>query len=216
MNLPIVKKTENPTGGYFFQVTAGEDVWKCARLAGGVAWPGVGRPGFLIVLAEDLDADMETGGTAVRVVAERNEYGGESFLSVEPVLECIRNLRNKLLCPEWFGLECPQTNVLLNYNRAEAKFKRNPIRIKELDDPRFERLIELVFRRTVVRKLLHFGESCLPGLLSALPADVAETGKFQNHPEITALLFALAGLDGTRPPQTRPKSAAVIDRVAGY
>lgn len=216
-DLPSVASVDDPLGHRKFRVLADGRDLTCSRIAGGVAWPEVGQPGFLVVLGLDMYDDPDVGGTPVHVLLELMEFGGETFLSVEPILEAIRVVRGKVRCGEWFGLECPRPRALSDFNRNETAYRRQPVRIKEVDEPDFGRMLEMVFRRTVVRKLLHFGQSALPGYLSALPAEAARTGKFTDHPPVTALLFALAGLEGTRgePVEMRRKSR-VVDRVAGY
>lgn len=214
--MTTIRKFDDLLGCPIYEaVVGGETQLHLGRIVGGVAWPEVGVPGFLVIVGQEADHDFEAGGCKMHVLTEREEYG-ESFLSVEAMLNAIRVLRSRMYCPDWFGLECPQYRVLSEFNRNETKFKRNPVRIKEADDPDFGAMLELVFRNTVVRKLLHFHESTLPGTLAALPADAAKTGKFTDHPHVTALLFALSGLENTPQQVAGSGGRRVVDRVAGY
>ena len=216
MNTSIRKFDDLLNRKVYEAILDGETQVHLGRIVGGVAWPEVGRPGFLVVLGQELDHDFDAGGRKVHVLEERDEYGGESFLSLESQIQAIRALRTKMHCPDWFGLECPHSRVLADFNRNETSFKRPPVRIKELDDPEFGTLLELVFRSTVVRKLLHFHDSALPGILAALPADAAKSGKFPDHPHVTALLFALAALDTTPQHTATSRTRSVADKIAGY
>jgi hypothetical protein len=214
--IPKITKLEDGMGNAVFQAFINGDLLSLGRIVGGVAWPEVGRPGFLVVLGEDNFDDVEAGGRHVHLLLERGEFGGESFMSLEAMLHAIQHLRGKMRCLDWYGMEPPRPTVLTDYNRAESKLKRPPLRIKEIDDPSFDWMLDLVFQRTVTRKLLHFYESSLPGMLSSLPADIGRTGKFQDSPPVTALVFALAGLEGRRPASTTPHKKFIADRVAGY
>lgn len=215
MNITVQRHFE--FGEQFMIVRKDDQEFRLNRLAGGVAWPVAGRPGFLVIVGEDADPDIELDIRPMRVLVEAGDHFGTPFLALEPVLESMLEWRSRVYVPTWHGLPFPQPDVLRAFNRAQAQRKKQGLVPGEMPEPKFGPMLDLVYRRTAVHKTLHFGESAIPGRLSALPADAAQTGKFEDHPEVTALLFAVAYLESRAVVgRTVSRSAPIGDRLVGY
>ena len=185
------------------------------RVAGGVGWPGSGRNGFLVVLAEDMDEDLEHNVRHLHRLAELEEWEGLSFTTLPPMFAAMSFLSGNKGVHPWYGLECPSWEDMLRYNRDRAALKRSPLRITQLRDPDFERMMGAIFRRTTTQKTLHLGKSNIPAALARLGRDVSGEN-FTDHPMATALLMAVNGLEYSQPGRPAPARNRIADRVGGY
>lgn len=167
------------------------------RVVGGVAWPAKDKAGFVVILGEDLNEDQLFGIRHLRLLGEWREYLGLTFLELRPMLDCMSSLRTDMLARPFYGEIGPWMKVLSDYNRDRAKLRLPTVQVftppGELD---FEYHAGLLRRRLLNQKTLHFGQSVITPRLGMLPANL-DGLKHVDHPEIAALMYAVAGLDHT-------------------
>ena len=213
-----VEKRSSALSGAEWYETDEETPRVFRRIVGGVSWPHGERPGFVVVLGEDLTRDIEFDIRHVRILAEYREYLGLTFMEPQPILSCMADLRKDLCVRPFYGRVGPWQKVISDYNRDAAKQRLPTVSLHappgSLD---FEYHAGLLRRRVLNQKTLHFGPSVLPQRLALLPADVRGL-THDNHPEIGALFYALAGMD-MRSGDALPKSGrhtGPVDRAGGY
>lgn len=205
--------------GVFFE---GADGRRYRRVAGGLAWPGRGRPGFLVVVGEDLHEDADFGVRHLHRLAESAQWQGESFMHPEPLLRCALELSRQWLVPVWHAPQSIFERTALRELNAQLERDRGA-RVRVVAPPHYydgNALVlynAMVRKRVATQKTLHFGESLIPNDLATFPPDLSGVD-FDDHPPAAALFCAVAALDLThpRPAIRRGRSAGPADAVGGY
>jgi len=163
------------------------------RLVGGLAWPGI-EPGFTVILAEDLKEDETLKKRHLRILAEYESQNPSDLVRRAKEYQAIYSA-------EQFYGDTQNESMMDIMQRSQLGFYLNTAPF--IDDPEaFSSYLLRVRELTLpTRKLLHFSQkSRLPALLSALdPRELSSAGKsnFQRFPAVTALGFAIAGLQTT-------------------
>lgn len=208
-----MRKIQSDTQGTYFEDDGG---WRYRRLIGGVAMPARGRSGFLVVLGEDLDKDWDQQERHLRLILERNECLGRSFLDAAAVFaECSRLTREMKVYP-WVGDTGPYRHDLSAHNREAYKLRQAPVQI--ISPPGghgFEYYAQLVKARMLHKKTLHLDSGVVPARLSALPLDLSGE-HFEDHPEASALLYAVAAAELTGKEDVRSQTPKRRASPAGY
>lgn len=188
------------------------------RVVGGVAWPFSDKPGFMVVVGEDSQEDMDHQTRHLRVLGEWREHMGLSFVELRPMLACMAELRREMCARPWHGEVGPWGRVIAEFNAAQACLRQPTVSVYpppgEVD---FSFHAGLVRRRVMHEKTLHIGQGVLGAKLGLLSADLSGE-KHAEHPEAAALFYAVAGLDLTKRiadglPERRHGMA---DRAGGY
>lgn len=189
------------------------------RVVGGVSWPKGGRAGFIVVVGEDLKEDHSFKTHHLRRFVELREFQGEVFLEPEPMFRAMGYLAGRLKVGRWHGLADRFDTQLCDYNRRQAEIRQPRVLLDWPRDYRkgFEYLAMLTLKRVRAQKTLHFGESELGGKLLSLPADL-DGVKAADHPEVAALLYAVAGIDlvAIRAGKVSSQRRGVADATVGY
>jgi hypothetical protein len=165
------------------------------RVVGGLAWPFPPRPGFLVVLAEDLRADKQSGLRSLWVIAEKEAEG-----IMEMHRHCLE-LSALYQAGPWYGNPANRTlmNLFNRQNREMTEARVKPLVLMAApyhDDPRslfyYLQTINSLARSS--QKVLYFGESSqLPSCLINLALEEM-SGPAERQPAIAALGYALTSL----------------------
>ncbi|MFC1888953.1 hypothetical protein ACFL4G_04270 [Thermodesulfobacteriota bacterium] len=164
------------------------------RIIGGLAWPGV-KPGFAVVVGEDLEEDTELKVHHMRVLAEAEEFDIGDLFS-----RCL-TLRGEWKVGRWYG--DPYNRPLMEIFRQLNKplFERKeprlyPVQAPHVDDPKsFEFCIQMIKKHLhPSRKALHFGESRIKSYLAEFPMEEFTSAGASDYPAIAALGYAVSAL----------------------
>lgn len=208
---------ENISGSKSYQLdTPGHETRLFRRIVGGAGWPSRGAPGYLVVVAEANEIDFEYDARHFYRIYESGEWNGVALMTWENILEAMKFLSASFGVSPWFCLPCPSREALIDFNRKNAQAKKNVLRLRHFNDPDFETFLSTVYKKTTSIKTLHFGPSNIATRLNALTRDISKE-QFRDHPEITALVMAVNGLEYTSP-QGAPKRSGpkIADKVGGY
>jgi hypothetical protein len=212
-------KRETAMAGAFLEAGDGRQF---SRVAGGLAWPARGKPGFLVVLGEDLKKDPDFGVRHVRRLTEATQWQGESFMHPEPLLRCALEMARLWLVPMWYAPQSVFEHTALRELNRELERERGA-RVRVTAPPHYydgnalTLYNAMVRKRVATQKTLHFGESLIPGDLATFPPDLTGVA-FDDHPPAAAFFCALAALEFTTPNPTRRRRVAAgpADSVGGY
>ena len=159
------------------------------RIVGGLAWPGI-KPGFAVILGENLRKDYDLNAHHIRILAEFES------LDIEELFKwCV--FSHSWFKGEWYlSLENkPMMGLVYNDNRFEhLSIGRAPYSA----DPKGFRFYVAIFRRHLQseKKTLHLGEnSRLPSYLLELDTKDISTADIDEFPAVAALGYALTTLD---------------------
>lgn len=205
-----------PGGEFLIRPQDPEQVF--GRVAGGLAWPAHGNRGFLVVLAEEARTDPAFNVKHVHLVYEPSEEEG-SLIHLDNLLRAALRAMRACSAGRWFAPRLEKSAQLVRFNREQAQLRQPQVRpVQPEANPSFEHYASLVRSRIHERKTLHFGKSAIPAKLSLLPSDCSAE-QFEDHPEITALFFALAGLElisSSGRSSSDIQGTAPADRTGGY
>jgi hypothetical protein len=163
----------------------------------GLSWPAV-KPGFVVVVAEDLKKDPERGGNHLRVLAE----GEDSNL--KKLLRKCSDFRSRYKVQKFLGdaEDKGMMELLRQFNRNlgsgnSSLYLQNA---PDVENPKcfnyFARSIQNHLPNDRALHTLHFDEtSKLPGYLNELKKEEILTATTPDYPAISALGFAVAYLD---------------------
>jgi hypothetical protein len=189
------------------------------RIAGGICWPFGDQAGMCLVVGEDLEEDQDFKVRHLRVLAERQEWLGMSFVEPGPMLEYMAWCGRELRANPWYGEIGPWQRNIAAFNGEQSKLRQPTIRMYPptgaID---FAFHASLLRKRTMHEKTLHLGQGVLGAKLGLLPNDLSGE-KHERHPAVAALFYAIAGLDMTsRTAGGLPerKSHGMADRAGGY
>lgn len=207
-----ISKVSGSTGDYFQD----EKKRTFRRIVGGVAFPGRGKNGFAVVLGEDLERDFDHGERPLRVLLECRDHLGQTFMEPMPVLKACSRLARNMKIIHWMGLIGPYVQIMAEHNREMFKTRQAPVTlVPPPGEQGFEYYAALVRSRMLHKKTLHLGKGALPGKLASLPLDLSGE-RFADHPEVAALLFAVAGAELIGKDDTPARSKRVRTSEAGY
>ena len=188
----IVIKTPNRFGESAPPFTNFKTKEGYSRIVGGMAWPSA-KPGFSIMIGELWEKDKATDRRGYRVLAESPGKNPSDLIRAtsEMVKSCLAEIvyaddKNRsqmdLLYKQPYRLRLSTAPFLEDPNAFEVYL----LQVRELLQP--------------TKKLLNFGTSRLPGILSMIrPDDIQTTARlFEKYPEVVALGFAVAGLEMRR------------------
>jgi hypothetical protein len=191
------------------------DVWfrdeesgrKYRRIVGGFAWPAV-KPGFVVVVAEDLEKDTNLDIRHLRVLGETEDF------SVQELLRKSVEFRERYKAKIFYG-DTDNKPMMEVVRQANEVFRKKdistlyPTRASFVDDPRgFQFYFHTIKAHLQAdKKTLHFGEvSKMPGYLMELTPEDFSSLDAQDFPAIAALGYAVAYFDIYQPlpPLTTP------------
>lgn len=187
----LIHRRDNITAEPYFLNSATQDRYR--RIAGGIAWPTVGHEAALVLLAEDFFKTYETGRRHYRLLTEA--YAQD----VKGLIDKITGVQIEFTRADWFGdTENPFMRFVLDANIDMYKYKRPPVTVVKppaLGKPGMTELYYQTFTTlTKTQKTMHLGKgSRITKELLAGPR--VETIKQGLFPGITALFFAMAGLE---------------------
>ena len=168
------------------------------RIVGGLAWPYPGKPGFLVVVAENFKEERQSGQRLLWVLAEKEAE------TIQELRRACRELTDTYLAGPWYG-DPSQRAMVRHLNLPEPhEDRRDSKRLIILSapyrqDPQalhyyLQLLGELV--RTSQKTLFFGPKSRVPGyilnLLNLPPEALA--GKLAEQPPIAALGYAASAL----------------------
>jgi hypothetical protein len=190
-----------------------------SRIAGGIGWPSHGNPGWFCVLGEDRDLN-EYGSHDLHVLAEGDSYLGEPVMDPYLLFESMADQGQTNKVVSWYGMQTFPKLELVAFNKAQLLLKRPRLRVLPPPDEGSRGMagyLQLVRRRVSSSKTLFFGEhQRIAAALSGLPADI-DALRYDDHPAVTALLTAVAGLDLKQLPQEPTRGGTLkADTYAGY
>lgn len=207
-----ISKVSGPAGNYFQD----ESKKTFRRIVGGMSFPGSGKNGFVVVVGEDLKEDFEHRERHLRVLYESRDYLGQGFMEPVPVLKECSRLTRMMKVGIWMGLIGPHIHAVAEHNREMFKTRQAPVTIVAPPGEKdFEYYAGLVKARMLHKKTLHLGKGTLPGKLASLPLDLSRE-KFSDHPEVSALFFAVAGAELIGKNDTPARSKRIRTSDAGY
>jgi len=182
----IVEKTNssffsNQSETYYLDTETG---LKFRRIFAGMSWPEV-RPGYIVVVGEELDADESLDEHRCHILGEYENHGPSDL---------VRR------CKEYKGLFKIDSVFSDTSNRPMTDFMRDSG--FSLEDAPFadsanvvQYYLALIREMTAAtKKILFFGEnSKLPGILATLDADrLTGNDLGSGHPPVMALGYVLA------------------------
>ena len=184
-------------GGHFEDKETGAQF---RRIVAGLAWPGK-RPGFFVVVTEDLKEDIALKLCKVKVIAETEDENidgllrkGFEYVQRYKVQEVLADTTHK-----------PMMQLLYQFNKSLSKKKLRTLYLQPapfVEDPKaLEFYAHAIKNRTQQdKKSLYFGESSkLPGYLTELSPDETVKTSFSDYPAIAALGYAVTYLDMNQP-----------------
>lgn len=158
------------------------------RIIGGLAWPALPAPGFLVVMAEEILPNRSLNAPRLWVVAE------QEAASIKDLHRYCRELRRQCQAEMWLTDTSRKQEVRLfrNYDR---EFVKNPISLHAApysDSSPTMIYIQIIAELTrPERKVLHFGESRLSGyMLSRTPEEGERPAA--DFPPLAALGYVCA------------------------
>jgi len=165
------------------------------RIVGGLSWPAV-KPGFIVVVAEDLNKDPKLGVNHLRVLGE-----GEDSNLKELLRKC-QDFGGRYRVQDFLGdaEDKGWMELLKQFNRNS---KSGTIHLRNaplVEDPKcFNYFVMSIKNRLFSDRAfhtLHFDEtSTLPSYLKELRPEEVLTATNSDHPAISALGFAVAYLN---------------------
>lgn len=175
------------------------------RVVGGLAWPALPEPGYLVVLGELWAKDEALQARPLRVLAERE---GDS---IEALYRLSMELRYGCVCDTWLA-DMNQSMALrmwrrLNQGQGMAMPLR-PLLLRPAPYSQGDGCLQTLFQILAMvqdpdRKVLSYGQSSkLPGY--ALGLDAKDMGKPAAHyPPLAALGYAVAEMVMIEPADVR-------------
>ena len=159
------------------------------KFTGGLSCPTANKKGWLVVLSEDFNIDETLKKPHIRVLTEFENINPEPLITrafeyckAYPDCEFFTDLNNRAMTDFLHDFQQPFYPQSAPLCDDAHSFDFYIAKIRQLTEPG--------------KKLLHFGNSKLPGLLNSLPGDVrTSNAKSQDFPGFLALSYALAGLD---------------------
>ena len=158
------------------------------KFTGGISWPTSNKKGFIVVLAEDFETDSVLKKPHLHVMTEFENINPEPLIErafeyskFYPDCEFFTDLDNRTM-----------TDFLQDFHKPFY-----PQRAPLADDTNsFDYYVSKIRQATTPgKKLLHFGNSKLPGILNTLPDVRTSNTKSQDFPGFLALSYALSGLE---------------------
>ena len=168
-----------------------------ARFVGGLSWPTSNKKGWLVVLSEDREPDTTLEKRHIRVQTEFESINPEAL--IKRAYEYTKSFPDSEFYTD-------TSNRAMGEFLSEFEFPFYPQAAPLCDDVHsFDYYLSLIRKLTIPgKKLLHFGNSKLPGLLNVLPADARMTNsKANNYPSFLALSYALSAMDSYNPEYRR-------------
>ncbi len=195
MSIIVKKWGGNLVGDFFEHTKIGK---KFRRIVGGFAWPGK-KPGFVVVVGEELDPDPTTKKRHQWVVGETEDFNVENLF--RRAVEFSKIYHVEVFCgdTEKQGM----MSLLHQFNSSSRKLNLPGLSLREAphvrDEDSFATYVQIIKGHIEPEKYLHFGESNkLPGLLLELnPEDTSQDA--HSFPAIVALGSAVAYLDIYQP-----------------
>jgi hypothetical protein len=212
----MIKKVGSGRNDYF--ETA--DGWQFGRIVSGLAWPHGGKPGFVVVIAENLNEDPNLRVRHMTVIkeAETSDVANlvqrcQDWQAECQVQEWFSNTENKPLMAAFYQLTQDQP-----YQR-----KFDPSRASHSGDRHGLGYYLPVIKEHLKsnQKILHFGEgSKLPGYLNQMGAEAMSQDPAE-YPPIAALGYALSYLfenrsDGDEDEQEPLPQPTGRSKIGGY
>lgn len=194
----MLKKKELKSMGRTLEWLEDEAGHKYRRVSCGLSFPFGSRPGYVVVLGEDLNVDhtIELAPRHIRLLAEFENT------EIEPIHRKCLEFKDQLHVTKIYGNpEKPLFAMWRNFNsRAgsvditpDSEFFPNSKIVLGLD---LELILQVVKKNTVAgRKTLHFGQSKLPGHLSSLVTGDLTVSEIDEYPAIAAFGRALAAIE---------------------
>ena len=169
---------------------------KYRRIVSGFAWPG-GKPGVIVVVAEDLNEDLSLNVHNLRVLAEAEDSNVEELLR-----KCVE-FRKHYRVEGFYGdaNNKPMMSFLRQFNENLSQKDVQSLWLQNapfVDDIKaFEFYVHTIKNHlNPDKKTLHFFEgSRLSGYLMELPPEEVKSAGVSDYPSIAALGYAISYLD---------------------
>jgi hypothetical protein len=178
------------------------------RLAGGLAWPKLPEPGYLVVVGEVWGRDDDLQARPLRILAERGEN------TIAGLHRACLELRKLCQVGSWLAdlRQKQETGMFLRLNRELQQAVYLEAAPYTRQEPALSVYAQLLLELVQPgRKVLTFGDSSLNGYLMARsPEEMREpAGRF---PQLAALGYAAAQLVVQQP--LEPGELARLERQA--
>ena len=180
-------------------------------VVGGLAWPAKDAPGYLVILGHDLDTD-ESGNRHYWVVdeAESSDLGALVRLAIDR--------RKTFSVQDWVGNTENKPAMYLLHELMQPYHYKERLSLDMApyagDSRGLSFYLPLIKSCTSPVKLLHFGDSKLPGYLAQMRAEDLASNP-EDFPPIAALGYALLTLY-TFFPATQTNFIDYSDRPGGW
>jgi hypothetical protein len=176
----------------WFEDEAGQ---KYRRITCGLSFPFGNRPGFVVVLGEDLHAD-HTLELAPRHIRHLAEFANTE---VEPLHRKCLEFQDGFHVTKIYGNpEKPLYAMWRTFNSqaGSVDIASDSDIVSDSEKLDLDLILQLVKKNTAVgRKALHFGQSKLPGQLSSLVTGDLSVSEIDEYPEVAAFGRALAAIE---------------------
>jgi hypothetical protein len=205
--------------GEYFETTDGRQY---GRIVGGLAWPQGGKPGYHVVIAENLGEDIRLKARLMTVIKEAET------VDVAGLVRFCQDRQAECQVQDWYGNteNKPMMAVFYQLTQDEPSQRQfNLCRASHAGDPQglgyFLPVIKEFLKGN--RKILHFREgSKLPGYLAEMGPETLNRNP-EEYPPIAALGYALAELFENPPEEDENEQDYYLDRhqtgrsaVTGY
>jgi len=169
------------------------------RILGGVGWPYAEKPGFIVVLGEDLEEDhnLPHSPRHCRVLAEHETP------DLEELQRYCHKFRDDFCLTSILGN--PENPIYELWRRRTPNATINVSQPCDVDKIDLNLVGQLLRRNTEGRKTLHFGsDSKLPGYFTRFVAKRIEKEEIEEYPAIAAFGFVLVEVELTGYSDTPP------------
>lgn len=159
------------------------------KVVGGIGWRGKKRPGFIIVVGQNMDKDSSLDAYHYKILKEYEHQ------DTRTLLEKAMAYKNNENISTWVGdmNVDVEVDVLDKINR-DLHYE-DYLRISHApyadEIEVFEYCLRAIERKLDPHKLLHFGESKTRGYLEEVTTENRSALKTGDYPAITSLGFAL-------------------------
>ena len=185
--MKIERRCGYPKKEWFENIETGEEY---RRIVGGLAWPGH-KPGFSVILGEELEENKKLKLRHLRVLAEAEDF------VVEALLRKSCELAKEYSVDRFLG-DIQNEGMMILYRQFRGGEGLKPIILSNAPLPmNFNYYVQTIKGHlSGEKKSLWFGpDSKLADFLSQLPPDQVLSSSIDDYPAITALGFAVAFLD---------------------
>jgi len=178
---------------------------KYGNISGGIVWPGT-KGGFGVIVAREFFEDVRSREYPYRLLVEFSELDLRTL--IERILE-FDSLFDK--CDKWYTDTSNETAIRI-FRELNKYSNIRLVNAPFLDTKSaFSYLIDTISKHISKETLKFSQKSNFEAYLNDVPRDSIDKAKFEDYPAISALGFALSGMEVRKPASVR-HSAREKDR----